>query len=305
VSDRRTPDFVVAGMPRAGTTFLYHNLQRHPRIHLPWRKELNYLNLHRDRGPDWYAEQLAGAGPGQVIGDVEPGYFLDPDVPALLQRTAPGVKVILGVREPVSWAVSAHRHFARLGDRVPPFETFVRRGWVRQQDGGEMLYRFAGDAVPGLIRGWRRAFGGDLLLFDYDHFSRDRLAVLRAIERFLALDPFFAPGNFDDRRVNASNERPLPGYGRLVRGRLGAAVGQRRLARWAFRKLRPWIDRWQAARAIPAPAPGPGPADLPAQTLASLAGAVAAHEALFAGGPICRSTCLVDTTSPVSSGARA
>ena len=44
----------VIGMPRAGTTFLYYNLEKHPNIFLPYRKELKYFNTNYVNGEEWY-----------------------------------------------------------------------------------------------------------------------------------------------------------------------------------------------------------------------------------------------------------
>ncbi|HOX26188.1 MAG TPA: hypothetical protein PLL30_08500 [Candidatus Krumholzibacteria bacterium] len=279
-----TPHFVVAGMPRAGTTFLYHNLQRHPAVHLPWRKELNYLNLHRDRGPRWYADQLGAARSGQRVGDVEPGYFLDPEVPDRLRESAPGVRVVLVLREPVSWIASVHAHLARQSEPVPPLRDFVLRGWDRRQDGGILRYRFAPRVLEALVERWRRTFGPELLVVDYAWFAADRLGALQALESFLELPPYFAPGRFDDRRINASRGRALPFVGKLARSgaidRLAGVPGLRA----AVRRARPLVDHVMAA---PSGAGGSA-APVPPEVVALLAPATRRHRDIFAPGPLVR-----------------
>lgn len=290
-------DFVIAGMPRAGTTFLYHNLNRHPRIHLPWRKELNFLNLHRDRGEPWYARQLAGATDDQLVGDVEPGYVLVDDVPELLAATAPGVKIVIGVREPVSWARSLHAHFTRLGDPVPPLPEFVSRGWTRRQDGGELHYRLAGARPIALLESWRSVFGADLLLFDHDHFAADRLAVLTAIERFLGVDAYFEADNFDDRPHNASSQPLPPGLAWLARGQRVARVLETPGGRWLAGRVRPLVERWgevAPVRRSAATEVVSGP------VMAQLAPFAEHHRRLFSAGPIV----LGDGSVPAWSGAQ-
>jgi hypothetical protein len=67
----RWPDFLVIGAQKAGTTWLYRNLQFHPEVWLPPIKELNYLNQRFAPQPDdWYgakrlrdAEQIRHAWP--------------------------------------------------------------------------------------------------------------------------------------------------------------------------------------------------------------------------------------------------
>ncbi|MBN2757956.1 MAG: hypothetical protein JXR51_12320 [Bacteroidales bacterium] len=41
-------------MPRAGTTFMYHYLQKHPEVFLPYRKEIQYFDLNYSEGENWY-----------------------------------------------------------------------------------------------------------------------------------------------------------------------------------------------------------------------------------------------------------
>lgn len=41
---RRYPDFLCVGAQKAGTTWLDANLRRHPRVWMPWIKELQYFN---------------------------------------------------------------------------------------------------------------------------------------------------------------------------------------------------------------------------------------------------------------------
>jgi hypothetical protein len=282
LTSARAPDFVIVGMPRAGTTFFYHNLQHHPAVHLPWRKELNYLNLHVDRGPTWYADQFNGARPEQRVGDIEPGYFIDPEVPGRLRATAPGVKVVLVLREPVSWVSSLHAHFTRLGDAVPTLMDFALRGWDRRQDGGILLYRFSPRVLDALVDNWARTFGPDLLLVDYAWFAGDRLGALQAFERFLDLPSYFCPGAFDDLRINASCERTLPLLGRLSR-----TAGVARLAGLpgvciAARRLRPALNRFMAA---PVGASAPAPA-LPEALISLLEPATRRHRERFAAGPL-------------------
>ena len=43
-SVKRKPDFLCVGTPKCGTTWLYHNLKRHPQIWLPPVKEFHYFD---------------------------------------------------------------------------------------------------------------------------------------------------------------------------------------------------------------------------------------------------------------------
>jgi hypothetical protein len=198
--------FIVAGMPRGATTFLYHNLQRHPQIFLPARKEVNYFNVNHSLGPQWYRRQYASIQPGQVAGDISPPCFLDPLAPARIRVHDPGVKVLLVVRDPVEWALSFYAQFASFNYEMPDFANYLDGYDYRMQE-GTLRVDFRDDAVIRSIERYREAFGANLLMYDFNFFRVHRLDVLRAIEAFLELPPFFADDNFDDLRINASSRR--------------------------------------------------------------------------------------------------
>ena len=69
----RKPDFVVAGFPRCGTTWLYEVLRLHPSVFLPVRKEINFFNRAYEKGLDWYTAYFADARPDQLRRGHQPG----------------------------------------------------------------------------------------------------------------------------------------------------------------------------------------------------------------------------------------
>ena len=58
--------FIIAGMPRASTTFLYQRFQEHPAIYCPYRKETNFFSVTYGKGLDWYRGLYSGIAAGQV-----------------------------------------------------------------------------------------------------------------------------------------------------------------------------------------------------------------------------------------------
>jgi hypothetical protein len=47
---RRSPDFLIVGAQRAGTSWTNRHLRRHPQIWTPPIKELHYFDVQRRRG---------------------------------------------------------------------------------------------------------------------------------------------------------------------------------------------------------------------------------------------------------------
>ena len=130
----RLPDFLVLGVPKAGTTSLYEYLREHPDIYLPERKELHYFTVaelrKRTAGPgdrdavrelpatpEQYRAHFAGVSDEKRVGEVSPSYFyhIDSIAQKLRQELGSGLRVIVVLRNPVTRAVSNYKHQLRLG----------------------------------------------------------------------------------------------------------------------------------------------------------------------------------------------
>lgn len=140
------PQFLGIGAPKAGTTWLHENLQRHPQIWLPPKKELDYFNhegsaslsgrIHLFRrlikwsflrliflrgSPEklwnlryrylprtdaWYAS-LFPEKEGVICGEITPTYArLDDETIRKIQRLTPEAKIIYILRNPMERAWS-------------------------------------------------------------------------------------------------------------------------------------------------------------------------------------------------------
>eukprot|EP00750_Incisomonas_marina_P000691 INCI10462.2.p1 GENE.INCI10462.2~~INCI10462.2.p1 ORF type:complete len:594 (-),score=75.08 INCI10462.2:376-2157(-) len=122
------PSFVLIGAPRSGSTTLFDNLKKHPRLLLwdTWDdKELNFLNAvaKYDR---YYAEALPPlpAGLDAVTGEASVRYFMHPQVPRRMFETAPSTKLLVTVRNPVLRAFSHWRMERFLMEGRDPHATF-------------------------------------------------------------------------------------------------------------------------------------------------------------------------------------
>src|SRR3954447_7153571 len=74
--------FVVIGAPKSGTTTLFEHLRGHPQLHLPPGKENPFLSADEAYERGWHefaARVFDGAQPGQLLGQVEPAYMVDPE----------------------------------------------------------------------------------------------------------------------------------------------------------------------------------------------------------------------------------
>jgi hypothetical protein len=128
--DGRTslPDFLIAGVPKAGTTALYAALLRHPGLFLPEVKEPKFFlsdgppptrggpgdaqtyQEHVWRRTD-YEALFEPAPPGTRRGEATPFYLYDLQAQDRIRKLIPAAKIILVLRDPVD---RAHSNWAHL-----------------------------------------------------------------------------------------------------------------------------------------------------------------------------------------------
>ncbi|MGB0372025.1 MAG: sulfotransferase domain-containing protein [Opitutales bacterium] len=131
----KLPDFLCIGAQKSGTTWLHNMLKQHPQIFLPKTKELMFFDVKRNfesEGLDGYSRNFAEAAPGQLIGEITPGYLWtatqrnvrSKNENALFRRRTPervaetlgmGTKLLIILRDPVDRAISAFFHHFRKG----------------------------------------------------------------------------------------------------------------------------------------------------------------------------------------------
>lgn len=198
---------IMAGMPRAGTTSLYHILAQHPALYAPYRKEVAYFSYNYYKGEAWYRDLYRERGSEQRGLDVSPQYFMDHRSLPRITRFAERAKVILAVRDPVKWIISLFRQVNKF-EQKESFADFVD-GFTITGAREVLECRFADGYVTDTIERFRDVFGEDVLLYDFAYFTRHPLAVLNAIEAFLGIEPYFNAATFDPVAVNAHNQRNI------------------------------------------------------------------------------------------------
>jgi hypothetical protein len=126
------PDFLIAGVPKAGTTALHAALVRHPQLFLPAVKEPKFFlsdgpppvaggpgdaqtyQEHLWRQADY--EALFDRAPaGALRGEATPFYLYDLDSHDRIRALVPDVRLILLLRDPVDRAHSNWTHLWNAG----------------------------------------------------------------------------------------------------------------------------------------------------------------------------------------------
>lgn len=98
-------DFMGIGAQRAGTTWIFHQLNAHPDVHIPPEKELHFWN-HTPRNTHSYLQRLHA--PGRCSGEITPAYaMLETPVLRAIHSLAPALRVFYVARDPRARAWSA------------------------------------------------------------------------------------------------------------------------------------------------------------------------------------------------------
>lgn len=116
------PSFLVVGAQKAGTTFLYQEMTRHPEVRGALTKEIHFFDDRYQRGLDWYRGFFPAAA-AKVVGEATPGYLFHPHAVRRIAEDMPRSRLIVLLRDPVQRAFSQYRHEIRLGfERAATFD---------------------------------------------------------------------------------------------------------------------------------------------------------------------------------------
>jgi hypothetical protein len=180
------PDFLIAGVPKAGTTALHAALVRHPDLFLPAVKEPKFFlsdgappmtggpgdvqtyQEHVWRQADY--EALFDAAPaGALRGEATPFYLYDRAAHYRIKKLLPGVRLILLLRDPVDRAHSNWTHLWNAGlEPEADFRTACDAEEARRTAGWAYFWHYV-------------ALGryGEQIEHLYRLFDRDRVLLLR------------------------------------------------------------------------------------------------------------------------------
>ena len=122
---RASPDFIIIGAQKSGTSSLFHFLSQHPQILPSHNKEVHFFDGGLEPGINNYLKGLAwyrAHFPIQwtrrkkyISGEASPLYIFNPLVPRRLYKTLPNIKLIAILRNPSDRAVSHYFHEKRKG----------------------------------------------------------------------------------------------------------------------------------------------------------------------------------------------
>jgi hypothetical protein len=211
----RLPDFVVAGVPKGGTTSLFYYLQPHPQVWMPANKELHFFSNNFARGEDWFRAQFAGARPEHVTGEMSAEYLQHPRAVERMAELIPDVKVVAILRHPVERAYSHYQMQRAKFSATESFRDIVERelaGGVEAVPQPHAPYLRGGRYHEHIQRFLQHYPRSSLLVLLMDDLKREPVRVYRELCAHIAVDSDPLPENLG-RRYN----RTMPVRSRTMR----------------------------------------------------------------------------------------
>lgn len=195
------PDFVGVGAQKAGTSWWFNLLLRHPGAYHPGdvHKERHYFARFWSEpfGPEdtptyhrWFPRPE-----GRLTGEWTPVYMVQFWVPPLLREAAPDAKILVLLRDPVERYRSGLTHAADRAQRDDP--RIATDAMLRGLYGAQLAWL-------------RRTFGADrMLVQQYERCRAQPASELARTYRFVGLDDGFVPETFTEQ-VNPTRGVKVP-----------------------------------------------------------------------------------------------
>ena len=217
-----TPDFLIVGAARSGTTALYYYLKQHPQLFLPEVKEPCFFTF-ADKKPDFiqgkfaftvtdqsaYKALFSKAKANQLKGEVSTPYLFLHDISISniykYHHSPEQIKIIIILRNPIERAFSQYKWKVRDGRESLSFMDALTIEQERKQKNYSFDYFYAERGLYSeQIKHYLGKFKSVQILF-YDDFKSNPENVLASICRFLSVDDSF---NF--KKVKDSNASSKP-----------------------------------------------------------------------------------------------
>jgi len=252
MSDRvtSTPDFLIVGAAKSGTSSLHSYLSKHPDIYMPEkRKELYFWHIatntnrsiidHAGQGNiptklDEYLEYFKGASQGQITGEACPSYlyFREHVLENLKKHHSKwkDIKIVIILREPVSRIISQYRFVCkkRLDPEFLDFSDSLKIETVRVKENKLLPDLFYTDVskYSDQVRFYLNNFNNVHICL-YDDLKEDPRGLLEQLCGFLKVDGSRLP-ELEFEIVNASSDAKklkYPSLEKIVRNAARPLLG--------------------------------------------------------------------------------
>lgn len=119
--NRMSPDFIIIGVQKGGTTSLFTYLMEHPQVLAPLHKQTFYFDRYYNKPIEYYKaafpslqsqERIRSTiGKKVCTGEATPDYFYEPSVPDRIKLSRINPKFIVIFRDPYERCISSFNYF--------------------------------------------------------------------------------------------------------------------------------------------------------------------------------------------------
>lgn len=210
---RITPDFLVIGAKRCGTTSLYEYLGKHPSIKKSFRDHIGFfdsnfhlgLNYYKSFFPTIFEKKFFENKNRKFLNyDVTSTYIENSITAKRVFDTLPNSKIIAIIRNPIDRAYSEYNVDKEMNPEIETFETFVDDE-IEKNDISSNRKNYLKKGFWFLqLKPWFELFPRkNILILSTEEFGRDANHVFNTIFEFLELERFsiknpkkFRKGNY-------------------------------------------------------------------------------------------------------------
>ncbi|MDD2814218.1 MAG: sulfotransferase [Thiotrichaceae bacterium] len=180
-------NFLGIGAQKAGTTWLYEMLAKHPQIAFPPMKEVHFWNAQQHLGLQWY-EQLFAGDASKIHGEITPAYgFLPLETIRQIHTLYPDIRLIYLIRNPIYRAWSSA--LMALGRAEMQIHEASDQWFIDHFNSQGSLKR--GD-YESCLRNWRQIYPSEqLLILNFDQIKQNPRALLTQCSQHLGIDESF------------------------------------------------------------------------------------------------------------------
>ena len=208
------PNLFVAGVPKAGTTSLFHYLALHPDVFPSSRKEPGYFHPFKikemDKNLEAYKKLFAGYSGQQYVIEATPGYFYGGKKSAdAINNFSPESKIIFVLRNPVERLFSFYKYKKSLGHISGKlnFDNYIEecKKLAENHPIERDTYDFwamIGGRYAELLSEWYDIFGERLKICFFDEMVKDEPKFIEEICNWLDLDK----SQIDDGKTKVQNK---------------------------------------------------------------------------------------------------
>lgn len=216
----KTPEFLVLGAPKCGTSSLYEYIKEHPQIFLPVKKELHFFSRNTIskyiNGPgdnanlqkicsslEDYMSFFEKADKDKIIVEVSTSYFFKADEYLNEMRSVlPSLrKIVVVLRNPVKRMYSNYMHQVRNEKEALTFSEALEAEEERKKNmWGTFWWYKTQSYYFHSLQLFSNAYGKDnLLIVTQEEMDADTPALLKKIFTFFGVNNEFVPANLSIR----------------------------------------------------------------------------------------------------------